>query len=203
MVNFGPPAAEIVSLVWGTQGNFNGFRVLAALLHDTLVVGVSQTAALNRGRQLYSAGRPSRWALAHILVLLCICLANSSRWHYMRTKEISSRALHWYVTTKDLTSYDIMLRMLHNLFAVTVIKVKLLSDSFSYSYHNFKRCFYPPPSPVGWHLAHRHKPVTLLLSKHIKIILCFVFLNCSFVIWSACSTSCLSPPPVPGENLWD
>jgi len=25
-------------------------------------------AALNRGRHLYSAGRPSRWALAHILV---------------------------------------------------------------------------------------------------------------------------------------
>jgi len=33
MVNFGPVAAEIVSLVWGTPGNFNGFRVLAALLH--------------------------------------------------------------------------------------------------------------------------------------------------------------------------
>ena len=43
MVNFGPLAAEIVSLVWGTPGNFNGFRVLAALLHGTLVVGVSQT----------------------------------------------------------------------------------------------------------------------------------------------------------------
>ena len=41
-------------------------RVLAALLHGTLVVGVSQTAALNRGRHLYSAGRPSSWALAHI-----------------------------------------------------------------------------------------------------------------------------------------
>jgi len=41
MVNFGPLAAEIVSLVWGTPGNFNGFRVLAALLHGTLVVGVS------------------------------------------------------------------------------------------------------------------------------------------------------------------
>ena len=68
MVNFGPLAAEIVSLVWGTPGNFNGFRVLAALVHGTLVVGVSQTAALNRGRHLYSAGRPSRWALAHILV---------------------------------------------------------------------------------------------------------------------------------------
>jgi len=66
MVNFGPLATEIVSLVWGTPGTFNGFRVLAALLHGTLAVGVSQIAALNRGRRLYSAGRPSRWALAHI-----------------------------------------------------------------------------------------------------------------------------------------
>ena len=43
MVNFGLLAAEIVSLVWGTPVIFNEFRVLAALLHDTLVVGVSQT----------------------------------------------------------------------------------------------------------------------------------------------------------------
>jgi len=57
MMNFGPLAAEIVSLVWGTPGNFNGFRVLAALLHGTLVVGVIHTAALNRGRHLYSARR--------------------------------------------------------------------------------------------------------------------------------------------------
>jgi len=42
-LNFGPLAAEIVSLVWGTSGNFNGFRALAALVHGTLVVGVSQT----------------------------------------------------------------------------------------------------------------------------------------------------------------
>jgi len=68
MANFGPLAKEIVSLVWSTPANFNGFRVLAALLHGTLVVGVSQTAALNRGLHLYSAGQPSCWALAHILV---------------------------------------------------------------------------------------------------------------------------------------
>jgi len=43
MVNFGPLAAEIVSLVWGTRANFNGFGVLAVLLHGILVVGVSQT----------------------------------------------------------------------------------------------------------------------------------------------------------------
>ena len=81
MVNFGPLAAEIVLLVWGTPGNFNGFRVLAALLHGTLVVGVSQTAALNRGHQLYSAGRPSRWAMAHILVT-----STSASIHYLLTK---------------------------------------------------------------------------------------------------------------------
>jgi len=61
MVNFGPLAAEVVSLVWGTPGNLNGFRVLEALLHGTVVVSVSQTAALIRGRHLYSAGRPSGW----------------------------------------------------------------------------------------------------------------------------------------------
>jgi len=82
MVNFGLLAAEIVSLVWGTPPNFNGFRVLAALLHDTLVVGVSQTAAFNRGRQLYSAGRPSGWALAHISsYLLLISMTDESAEH--------------------------------------------------------------------------------------------------------------------------
>ena len=66
---FGPLAAEICWRVWGTPTNFNWFRVLAALLHGTLVVGVSQTAALNRGCHLYSAGRPSLWALAHVPVM--------------------------------------------------------------------------------------------------------------------------------------
>jgi len=69
MVNFGPLAAEIDPVVCGTPANFTGFHVLAVLLHGTPVLGVSQTAALNKGRHLYySAGRPSRWALAHIIV---------------------------------------------------------------------------------------------------------------------------------------
>jgi len=33
MVNFGPLMADIGSGVWGTPTNFNGFCVLAALLH--------------------------------------------------------------------------------------------------------------------------------------------------------------------------
>jgi len=43
MMNFGVLAAEIVSLVWGTRPNFNGFCILAALLHGSPVLGVSQT----------------------------------------------------------------------------------------------------------------------------------------------------------------
>jgi len=43
MVNIGPLTAEIGPVVWGTPANFNGFRVLAALLHGSQVVSVSQT----------------------------------------------------------------------------------------------------------------------------------------------------------------
>jgi len=63
MVNFGPLAAEI-----------NGFRVLAALLHGTLAAAklcvVEQTAE-----------RPSRWALAHMIlvfVLTSVCAQQSA-----------------------------------------------------------------------------------------------------------------------------
>jgi len=43
MVNFGLLAAEIDPVVWGTPANFNGIRVVAALLHGSQVVSVSQT----------------------------------------------------------------------------------------------------------------------------------------------------------------
>jgi len=43
VVNFGRLTAQICWRVWGTPSNFKGFRILAALLHATLVVVVSQT----------------------------------------------------------------------------------------------------------------------------------------------------------------
>jgi len=43
VVNSGVLAAEIDPVVWGTPPNFNRFRILAALLHSILVVGISQT----------------------------------------------------------------------------------------------------------------------------------------------------------------
>ena len=48
MANFGPLTAEIGSGVCGTTANFNGFHVLAALLHSTGVVGVSQTLRIEQ-----------------------------------------------------------------------------------------------------------------------------------------------------------
>ena len=66
MANFGLLAAEIVSLVWGTPANFNGFRVLAALLHGTLVVGISQT--LRRWTEGATYIRQGGHQLPHILV---------------------------------------------------------------------------------------------------------------------------------------
>jgi len=52
--------------------------ILAALLHGTAAAGSAKLSGVvqgmelrnfRRGRHLYSAGRPSRWASAHILVL--------------------------------------------------------------------------------------------------------------------------------------
>ena len=90
MVNFGSLAAEIGLPVWGTGTpvNLNGFRVLAALLHGSQVVSVSQTlwrgtrsgiTELTRGRQLYWAGRPWCWASAHIIVYYKLTAASDGK----------------------------------------------------------------------------------------------------------------------------
>ena len=71
IVNPGLLSAEICWRVWGTRSNFHSFRVWTALLHGT---GHSSSerqpnfAPLNRGHHLCSAGRQSRWTLAHIVV---------------------------------------------------------------------------------------------------------------------------------------
>jgi len=69
MVNFGLLAAEIDPVVWGIPANFNGFRVLVALLQSSSErqpnCGVEQ-----RAPPLFGIGRPSGLALTHILVLV-------------------------------------------------------------------------------------------------------------------------------------
>ena len=73
MVIFGPLAAKIGLPVWAPQLISMAFAEVSRLGSVTARQSSSERqqnfAALNRGRHLYSAGRPSRWTLAHILVL--------------------------------------------------------------------------------------------------------------------------------------
>jgi len=90
-----PTKAEICWRVSGTPVNFNWFRVLAALLHGTQVVGVSQTSQLWTEGATYSAGRPSRWALAYILVYVNISQKHSYSTIFMPiTVNISYTTIH-------------------------------------------------------------------------------------------------------------
>ena len=70
MVNFSPLAAEIDPVA--PQLISTGFVSWQRYCMALQIGHQPNFAALNRGRHLYSAGRPSRWALAHILVN-CIC----------------------------------------------------------------------------------------------------------------------------------
>ena len=73
--------------------------VLAALLHGTRVVGVSQTLQgmelpnFRRRRHLYLAGRRSRWASAHILVdkVLLASWCSCDRW------QAGASAMKWLI----------------------------------------------------------------------------------------------------------
>ena len=66
MANFGPLTAEIGWPVWGTPANFNGFASYSVTARHSSSGRQPNFVALDRGRHLYSAGRRSRWALAHI-----------------------------------------------------------------------------------------------------------------------------------------
>ena len=93
MANCGPLTVEIGSVVWGTSANFNGFRVFARYAGSGRQPNV---AALNRRRHLYSAGRPSRWTLAHILVSPW-CGTSSEKclllWHHFLSTIVIMRTL--------------------------------------------------------------------------------------------------------------
>jgi len=70
MANFGPLAAEIGLPVLGTLQISTVSRIGSVTARHSSSGRHPNFAALNRGRHLYMAGRPSRWALAHILVLV-------------------------------------------------------------------------------------------------------------------------------------
>ena len=85
-------------LQYGELRPTNGWDLFASLGHRSKFQRVSRLgsvtarhsssgrqpnfAALNRGRHLYSAGRPSRWALAHILVAIFMTPHNTNAVKY-------------------------------------------------------------------------------------------------------------------------
>jgi len=72
MLNFGPLAAEMLASL-GHSCKFQRISRLGSVTARHSSIGRQPNfAALNKGRHLYLAGRPSRWALAHILVWACI-----------------------------------------------------------------------------------------------------------------------------------
>jgi len=78
MLNFGPVlAAEIGLPVWGTPANFNGFRVLAALLHSSKVVSVSQT--LRRWTEGAAYVRQGDHHVGHWPTFLVLCFHSRCR----------------------------------------------------------------------------------------------------------------------------
>jgi len=95
MVNFGLVTAEICWRVWGTPANFQRLSRLGSVTARHSSSGRQPNfAALNRRCHLYSAGRPSHWALAHILVCFCIVWLCCVKFSFFTTK-----ARDWLRTT--------------------------------------------------------------------------------------------------------
>jgi len=100
MVNFGPLASEIVSLVWVTPADFNGFRVLAALQHGTPVLGVSQI--LRRSTEGTTCIRQASHHVGHwptFLVLFSFDLitSNGSIWWHHLANYVHLTVLHYHI----------------------------------------------------------------------------------------------------------
>jgi len=91
MVNFGPLTAEICWGVWAIPANFNGFRVLASLLHRRRSTKVNQT--------LHDVW-PSPWLLHYIYIfggscpLTEFCQLQNSLCIQVLRSHISAALLH-------------------------------------------------------------------------------------------------------------
>ena len=95
MVNFGSLKAEICWRVWGTPANFSWFRVLVALLHSTLVVGVSQTLQrwtedatyIRQGGHYIGIGPHSSWRFIVSVIFKHLWIKASNWWYCNNVKE--------------------------------------------------------------------------------------------------------------------
>jgi len=91
MVNFGPITAENCWRVWGTPANFNGFRILAALLHSTPAVGVSQTLRRWTESATYirqGGHHVGQWPTFQVMLYFYVNICIQYRQHYWGNSSI-------------------------------------------------------------------------------------------------------------------
>jgi len=93
MLNVGPLAAEIGWGVCGTQAHFNGFCVSVALLHDTLVVGISQT--LRRQTEGATYIRQGGHHIGHWPTFLVVFVLDSVPW--LKLRPLIARKLEFVI----------------------------------------------------------------------------------------------------------
>ena len=89
--------AEICWRVWGTPANFNGFRVLAALLHGIPVLGVSQSLRWwteGATHILQGGHHVGHWPT--FLVFDYVQQTNLANCQFLSTCWIFSRDIIWY-----------------------------------------------------------------------------------------------------------
>jgi len=109
MVNVGPLAAEIVSLVWGTPGSLNGFRVLATLLQRRRSTEVNQTLrdvwpSPGLVRYIYTFGISCPLMdFCHVQNSLCVHLCTIAQ----VSRAISSQLRHLSTIGKNLLNSNI------------------------------------------------------------------------------------------------
>jgi len=133
MVNFGLLTAEICWRVWGTPAHFQRLSHL-----DSVTARHSMRqpnfAASNRGRHLYSAGRPSRWALAHILVdwLIASCVVSVQLlrrvqrsvlrlWRYPHPRVCECTCVQFRCTVQDPMQFIIICKTIEYLSNVNIV----------------------------------------------------------------------------------
>jgi len=136
MVNFGLLAAEICWRVWGTPANFNGFHVLAALLHGSQVVGVSQTSKLcgieQRTTPMFGRATITLGIGPHSS---CDCSVVYVRQHKDSSINFAETALYWIWNHEDLQQiqWNFICRLLVKL--GLPIQNWLIWTVFSISFH--------------------------------------------------------------------
>jgi len=107
MVNFGPLTVDIDWRVWGTPSYFNGHRVLAALLHDTLLVGVSQTLRRwTEGATYIPQGdhRVGHWPTFLVITYSLQEARVNLKGHHV-SKSARRYCLHWWHLSVKMNSY--------------------------------------------------------------------------------------------------